>query len=134
MVLFQSKKDLDEESSHLYKVFIPQKSYFYPPPPDAVDIENNNIEHNNKENSSDLLNIDFNRQRCNAHDVIRRDLSNDGSNDKLYPLPPKKRWIPRGFKVNNNGATVWVTDVTCDAMTVTILESEDGYFDSKCVC
>ena len=69
-------------------------------------------------------------------DVIRRDLSSD--NHKLYPVPPRKRWIPRNFMVNpsmHGSKSVWVTDVTCNRMTVTILESEsrEGFFRSQSV-
>ena len=110
--MFQSAKSDDDEADHIYKVFIPQKTFVYPPPPEKNSGQT-------RKNLSDLLNISSQQHKYDSDDVTRT---------KIYPLPPKKRWIPRGFHVNDNGATIWVTDVTCRQLTVTILESEDGYY------
>ena len=108
-------------------MFIPQKTCIYPPPPESDD------EHTEEDKEKENLHLDDVFQE---DDVIRRDLSSD--NHKLYPVPPRKRWIPRGYIVNPGkhvSKNVWVTDVTCNRMTVTILESEtrEGFFRSQSV-
>jgi len=45
-------------------------------------------------------------------------------------VPPKKRWLPRVMEPEDDGSAVTVTDVTCNGVSITFLESptDQGFF------
>ena len=89
----------------------------------------NNIDHHRAVKASSTSGDDVSTTPNHLPIVIQRQLSD---NNKSWPLPPRKRWVPHGFEINTNGNTVWTTDVTINGVTATIRESNDGSFTPQC--